>query len=305
MRLSTVFLVLSTSATGVQAANNQDRGQGGGGGGGGQAGRGRNIPQNCPVFTDQPVSPSQKTELKDGMRPCGHYTSVGCDYPVIPANVCHPGEGSGDLEFAPYIVQFDIGLHANVLEKVTDSLVGTEYGNCIGCAESDEYDLGANVVLNAGGETCLEIIVKGNSGVSGGCAGKCGSGCVRSTAGWALDCLKHDVCATYKAIVLNNWNYGDGFCYDPDCGDEAAQTLMECYDGGWGFDMPITCAPEAFDADRDVYGYWTVISNVFGGPCSNFEEWSSGQGIPNRKQIRNPYDFLTYLEDQGVNISAE
>ena len=75
------------------------------------------------------------------MRPCGHYKSVDCGYPVIPANVCHPGEGSGDLESVPYIVQFDIGLHANVLEM--SQILSWEHNmakgfhprNCLFCAK--------------------------------------------------------------------------------------------------------------------------------------------------------------------------
>jgi len=289
MRLSAVFIIaLSTCTIGVQATD----------------------PENCPVFREEPESSDQKVALKNGVRPCGYYESMGCDHPVIPPNVAHPGEGDGDIEAMPYIVQFDIGTHANVLDKVTSSLVGTEFGNCIGCAGSvgDEYELGDNVVLNASGETCLEIIVQAGSDVTGGCAGKCGVACSFSSwdpttwnpAGYAKDCLKHDVCATYKAVVLNNFNYADGFCHDPDCGDEAATTLMECWEGGWGWDIALICKSEDFDENPDVYGKWTFGSIAMSseGPCSNFRDWSSGQGIPNRDQIRNPYaqDVLAFGE---------
>ena len=107
------------------------------------------------------------------------------------------------------------------------------------------------------------------------------------------------------SVVMNNWDYDDGFYNNINCGDEAAQTVMECYDSvSWGFDTPLTCRSENFDSDPDVFEDLWYIS-FFSGPCFNFRDWCSRQGIPNRNQINNPYDFLAYVENEGVNVSAE
>jgi hypothetical protein len=143
----------------------------------------------CPIFTKDPKNGN--TELGKKMiaatKPCGYYQSQGCSYEVIPANIVHPGEGVGDLDFKPYIVQFDIGVNPNIKDKVLNDHKNFKKTKreCIGC--------------DSPGETCLEIIVEGNSGATGGCAGKCGAGCVVG-AGWAKDCMKHDVVSIHHFL---------------------------------------------------------------------------------------------------------
>lgn len=255
--------------------------------------------QNLRCLRTEIVLFSKKTQPKtqngfSAAKPCGYYQSQGCNHEVIPANICHPGEGPGDLEYKPYIVQFDIGVHPNIKDKVLNDFrnFNGKKRDCIGC--------------DLPGETCLELIVKGGSDATGGCAGKCGIGC--SGAGYAKDCLKHDVCATYKALLQINetpFSTADGFCYDPDCGDEAATTIHNCYiDVSWGFDTPITCDVGNFNNDK-AYGWWSYSTNLFNeGPCYNFIEWNNGQGIPNKSKIKNSYEFLAHLESQGVDISS-
>ena len=112
--------------------------------------------------------------------PCGTYEDK-CkhkNYEVIRANVDYPGEGKGDMDFKPYIVQFDIGVHSKIKDKVEAT------------SEKGQTPLNAGTIS---GEQCLELIVKGGSMISGGCAGKCGSGCSKLSGGYAKDCLKHDV----------------------------------------------------------------------------------------------------------------
>lgn len=113
-------------------------------------------------------------------KPCGHYKRIGCDYEVIPANIVYPGDGPGELNYKPYIVQFDIGINQNIKDKVLSSYKswGEGFRGCIGCDQT--------------GEQCLELIVKGGSDATGGCAGKCGSGCIIA-GGHNKDCMKHDV----------------------------------------------------------------------------------------------------------------
>jgi len=215
-------------------------------------------------------------------KPCGYYENQGCKHPVIPANLVHPGEGPGDLEFIPYIVQFDIGTHPNLKERVNHSF--WNYGG------KDRRD---SIGWHKEVEECLEIIVTGNSAATGGCAGKCGSGCDVTGGGWAKDCLKHDVCTTWKAMyqIRNNipFGQGDGFCIDPDCGDEAASTIHNCFIDDWGTDTPITCEKSNFK-NRYAYGHWSHSTIAFSeGPCNNFIGWNNGQGIPDKNEIDNPY----------------
>ena len=119
-------------------------------------------------------------------KPCGYYKSNGCDYEVIEPNVDHPGEGTGDLEFIPYIVQFDIGVKSIIKDRVTASYKSYGKGSdCLGCSQE--------------GEKCLELIVKGGSDATGGCAGKCDPDCLG--AGYAKDCMKHDLVSILKYLL--------------------------------------------------------------------------------------------------------
>lgn len=117
-------------------------------------------------------------------------------------------------------------------------------------------------------------------------------------------------CATYKALVQRdtfNPNKGDGFCFDVDCGDEAAQTVMNCYlkeEEEW-YDPEITCEKDNFNNPK-AYGYWSDFTNVFEeGPCYHFTYWNNGQGLPDKNRIDNPYEFLDYLARvEGIDVSA-
>jgi hypothetical protein len=254
-----------------------------------------NKGSNCPVFTKNPDGNEELSKrMLAATKPCGHYKKAGCTYEVIPADIVHPGDGPGELQYKPYIVQFDVGVHPKLRTKVLKDhkkWSNADRGrDCIGCENK--------------GEECLELIVKGGSDATGGCAGKCGSGCVG--AGYAKDCMKHDVCASYKALVQlkeHDWTFDDGFCYDPDCGDEAAQTLHNCYLSKWGSDTPITCEEDNFYNEK-AYGHWSTATNVFGGPCFNFISWNRGQGLPDKKRISNPYEFLAHLKKKGVDVSG-
>jgi len=236
---------------------------------------------HCPVFTQ---NPDKNEDLAKRMiaatKPCGYYRNIGCTYEVIPANVVYPGEGPGELQYRPYIVQFDIGINQNIKNQVLSSYSSWGKGKrgCIGCGQT--------------GEQCLEIIVKGGSDATGGCAGKCGPGCSIFGAGYAKDCMKHDVCATYKALKQrNSFSFGedDGYCYDPDCGDEAAQAIHNCFIANWGKDTPMICNRELFNK-KNAYAWWSHATKGFTeGDCGNFQNWNSGQGIPDKGKIRNPY----------------
>merc|ERR1712238_637903 len=252
------------------------------------------LDRTCPVFREHPLKYSHflRERMVGATKPCGYYER-DCNYEVIPANKVHPGEGVGDLECKPYIVQFDIGINPNIRQRVVN-----DHTNFVG-TKRDRIGMDS--------EQCLEIIVEGCSAATGGCAGKCGSGCLG--AGYAKGCMKHDVCTTYKALrQIGSYDFAkdDGFCYDPDCGDEAASTVFNCYINDWGQDTPITCEKRNF-SNKNAYGHWSYSVNFKDfGPCWNFVNWASGQGLPDKNKIRNPFRnrFLRYLQEQGIDISG-
>lgn len=260
----------------------------------------------CYAFEKNPANdPDLQKRMLDATKPCGYYKPKCSNLEVLSANVVYPGEGPGELNYKPYIVQFDIGVHPNIKNKVVSAWEGSN---------TKEQSLTSSYSNPAVGEECFEIIVKGGSDATGGCAGKCGNGCSWTGAGYAKDCMKHDVCTTYKALKLMEDNpsktfddYHDGFCYDLDCGDEAAQTLMNCYINYWFNDVSIVCNKEEFASNSNRYGHWSHATKLFTeGPCGNFENWASGQGIPDKSQISNPYSYLVnLLRSEGTEAFEE
>ena len=262
---------------------------------------------DCPVFDKIATALEEKHMFMDAVKPCGYYFNQGCNFQVIHSDVCYPGEGPGDIHtFMPYIVQFDIGLHplARARGAYTDAEAGQKDW-CIGCPETDFF-LGSSVTKETSGETCVEIIVKagdsGDDATVGGCAGKCGAGC--NGAGWAVDCLKHDTCVTYKKWVLDTtWpqtgHMPFGFCNDLDCGDEGAQTTLNCYEDRWFNERSIVCNKDGFANNRNFYGHWSWASTFFpAGTCERFQDWDAGQGIPDNDRISNPYNLMAEAEVQ-------
>ena len=136
------------------------------------------------------------------------------------------------------------------------------------------------------------MLVVGGSDIHGGCAGKCGS----TGAGYAKDCLKHDVCATFKAIQQNDFDRNDGFCYDEDCGDETAQTVLNCFIGRFGpFDKDVVYDKSVLDSDMNAYGWWSYITYGSGfaeGTCYNFDSWVNEQGLPDKDRIANSFEYI-------------
>lgn len=242
------------------------------------------LDKSCPVLSNYPENDDEIKTFVDAFKPCGHYANLGCPYEVIPPSVTHPGSGPGELEFIPYITQFDVGLHQTV-NGLRKQASGDQMDNFIGTPNK--------------GETCMEAIVQANDSkydaTLGGCAGKCGVGC--SGAGWAKDCLKHDICVTYKNFMLNptltssnvEENQPTGFCDDLDCGDEAAQTVMNCFsERRWRPDKNIVCDKRGFEENQKAFGRWSFAIKLYNeGSCNNYVSWARGQGIPDDSQIRN------------------
>lgn len=242
------------------------------------------------------AGPQADPRFLENVRPCGNYSSICLDIPLIKANVDYPGGGPGNLRPGQdYIVQFDIGLHPEVAQRVLKKGL-KQIDTCMSCPEFEEK--------------CLEVVVTGGSnwgdlGLASlgrrayDCMGGCGGGCFNSygdkDAG-GMDCLKHDVCSAWKSVRLGR--QAKGFCNDPDCGDEAAMTIFNCWRGwrlfgAWGtadsgpFSEPAVC-----ERDPGVRGCWNHARWVMGGQCKLFQGWDRGQGIPDPHPLRSPFQRL-------------
>jgi len=262
---------------------------------------------DCPVLQDdhikgKPNDVNRRKKFFDYFEPCGTYEK-SCHHQVIPPNIDYPGSGSHDISPGEiYIVQFDVGVDPILKGKVYDTLPQEWKNNCIGC--NDKPNLpgkNKNITKTENGETCIEVIMKiGSSlgdflGSKGGCVGKCGPGCNFLAGGYAKDCAKHDVCSAYKLLVTKKaYQNPSKFCGDPDCGDEAAQTVMNCFEHRlfWGDPVKV-CHKSDFDRNEDYYGHWSMGTSFFNeGNCGNFVGWEAHQGIPPKNRIQNPYKML-------------
>lgn len=249
---------------------------------------------------DVQISTEGKTELScvpmDGthtdilakVKPCGTYAGI-CKLPVAEAGKVYPSDTLGKVSQGQhYVVQFDVGLHPNVkgvtLTAIKRDLLGLPKG---------------------AGETCLEGIVAGGAhwGNLGmellgskdfDSMGKCGQ-----SQNGTYNCMQHHMCAAYKMSKtgLNT----QGFCGDPDCGDEAAQTLFQCWTGfrpqdlgGDIGDMPKGNAEGAIcGPGNTVKGRWHHRENIELASCKAYEGWDRGQGIPAYKETLGMFLQIT------------
>jgi len=244
----------------------------------------------------------RRKELFSYFKPCGYYekTCKHHNFEIIPANVDYPGSGTHDISNGErMIVQFDIGIDVKLRKKVFDGLkYPIVQKNCIGCQWND-WKLPGDIDKSASGETCIEAIVKigtnlGNYlGFKGGCLGKCGTGCDWIGGGMGKDCAKHDLCSYYKLIITKQkYHHKEVFCFDPDCGDEAAQAVLNCFKASWFLDPVKVCHESEFDKNPSYYGHWSLGSYLVQGNCGNFVGWDNHQGLPDKSRISNPYKML-------------
>lgn len=260
-------------------------------------GRRKSAKPECQATT----GPREDPEFLQHFRPCGTLSAICTDLPLVEANKDYPGGGVAGalIPDQDYVVQFDVGLHPAVARDVLKRHLN-EIDTCINCPDYNE--------------TCLETIVTGGAmwgdlGLSTinpreyNCMGGCGPGCASSPllkgrydAG-ALDCLKHDLCSAWKSLQLGRSTRG--FCHDPDCGDEAAMTIFNCWKGwrlfgsvggsGTGpFSEPAICDP----ADPGILGCWSHSGWFTSGRCKVFQGKRKGQGIPDPLWYRSPIQRL-------------
>lgn len=248
------------------------------------------------------TGPREDPDFLSKVQPCGNLSLRCIDIPLVHANTDYPGGGIGAvIPDQDYVVQFDVGLHPAVAREVMRQRL-REFDSCVNCPVFEDFR-----------ETCLEVVVTGGAmwGDLGlrdvpkgayNCMGGCGIGCVgaigktRQDVG-ALDCLKHDVCSAWKSAHLGR-KIG-GYCHDPDCGDEAAMAIFNCWRGfrlfgsvggsGKGpFSEPAVCNAD----DTSIRGCWSHGGWFTEGRCKVFQGRAKGQGIPDPHPFRSPIQRL-------------
>lgn len=269
------------------------------------------VPEDCPDrFFLNPTHEDvdHKTFLRQ-FKPCGFYKThcadkftswFGSDFTLtdevkINTNVCYPGQGDDDLYAGVHLVEFDIGLDEATYDayltlknedggdRLIDDIDATTY---LDFDETGSYKSERAFQL---GETCIETFSRGDGedshwgdlhGNNFDCMGTCGPGCMG--AGHGKDCLKHDICSYYKGYVLEEKS--EGFCMDFDCGDEAAQTVSNCWiNTDWyAPDKPVICNQELDDTNPNFYVELNPAARLQKQKmaCTLRSGWDRNQGMP-------------------------
>lgn len=245
--------------------------------------------------------PREDPDFLQRVRPCGNLSALCTDLHLVEANKDYPGGGLGAVvPDQDYIVQFDVGLHPGVAKEILHQRL-REFETCVHCPAIEE----------SFGEQCFEVIITGGAmwgdlGIPSvvkphayDCMGGCGRGCSGVFFGFhseedvgGLDCLKHDLCSAWKSVFTGRAT--KGFCHDPDCGDEAAMTIYNCWRGWRLFGSlggarhgplaePTSCDPQ----DDKVRGCWNHGGWFTPGRCKLFQGWDKGQGIPDPHPLRS------------------
>jgi len=263
---------------------------------------------SCPdSFVLNPKETNKDTFLRQ-FKPCGYY-KTHCQHKFedwfdhadilgIEANVCYPGRGEHDLRKGVHLVQFDIGLdeetyHANPEDSLIDDVDTT--GNYLDISNSDGET--GNPIWTSGeksmelGESCVETFAETNDHwgkipgeqhtANYNCMGKCGAGC--QGLGIAKDCMKHDVCSYFKGLALDK--EAVGFCRDFDCGDEAMQTVLNCWMRKRFRDKQVICDEDEDDSNPNFYSLFNPAAKLQKQKraCTLRTGWDRNQGAPSQE----------------------
>jgi len=241
--------------------------------------------------------PREDPNFLSSVRPCGNYSSLCTDIPLVEANKDYPGGGIGAVvPGQDYVVQFDIGLHPAVARDVLKRQLG-EIDSCAHCPAFEERCFETVVT---GGAMWGDLGMPSVAPTAYDCMGACGKGCsnvfgrTEDDIG-ALDCLKHDLCSAWKSLRIGQ--AARGFCHDPDCGDEAAMSIFNCWSGfrlfgsmggsrSGPFSEPAVCE------EHTTRGCWSHGGWFTMGRCKVFQGWRRGQGIPDPHPLRSPIQRL-------------
>ena len=268
------------------------------------------------------LNPSQtdKHSFLQQFKPCGYYTAH-CQHkfedwfglaniPNIEPNVCYPGGYNGrpgqHMADGVHLVQFDIGLdeetykgYQHLKEEYGDRLIHDvdttrkylDISNSDGKTGNDIWTSQERPMKL--GESCVETFVLTNDDwgrIDGkpainpfsayNCMGSCGP------SSWAVcaakDCRKHDGGRYFKSLALKE--KASGFCMDFDCGDEAAQTVTNCWiRQPWPFlDTNVICDEDVDENNPNFYSQlnWPARVHSQKRECTLRTGWDRNQGIP-------------------------
>lgn len=258
------------------------------------------IMDECPTqYFLNPKDTDRLTFLRQ-FKPCGFYskcqhkfaTWFGISqlpvYEPIEANKCYPiiGQYNLEKEHGIHIVQFDTGLdpvtfEAYATEGDLDLIKDTNLTSNAGIwLDPFAQDFTTHVMPLK--ETCVESLVRypddwgniPNTINTYNCMGECGSSCLSAWAG--RDCLKHDVCSYFKGLAMED--PAVGFCRDFDCGDETAQSVVNC----WSSDEASRTEETAVVCSQESDMVMNPAARLRGQKraCSLRTKWERSQGIP-------------------------
>mmetsp|Transcript_31411 Transcript_31411/g.75932 ORF Transcript_31411/g.75932 Transcript_31411/m.75932 type:complete len:672 (+) Transcript_31411:58-2073(+) len=249
---------------------------------------------------------------------------------IIRANVDYPGENSEvDIKYGITLVEFDIGLDNATYQSWLSTTYDFGGKNMLDSIEGENQylDIGNRIVgQNANvplwtsparpletGEHCVETFAKLNDDWSANYAsmGTCGGGHIG--VGYAKDCMKHDVCSYFKALALGTTDssgnlVSEGFCRDFDCGDEAAQTVLNCLEDSWGaLNTQQICQEDIHLNSQNNGNYFSALHSSARFPIGQAEEctfrtgWDKNQGMPSQRYVAGTTCFH---DDQCISNSC-
>ena len=259
----------------------------------------------CPIeFFLNPKNTDRITFLKQ-FKPCGFYSQCKHKfddwfgpqhtlYNTIEPNSCYPETGSSyglDQEYGIHLVQFDTGLdpvtyHAYQQMEDWDLIADTNLTTEGTSSWLDPFAENFTTHTMPLQETCVETLVRypddwgniPNTFSFYNCMGRCGSSCAGAWAGW--DCLKHDVCSYFKGLAMETPVVG--FCRDFDCGDETAQSVVNCWSRSSTSgatanedDTPVICS-----SDSDMVLNPAARLRGQKRACTLRTKWERNQGMP-------------------------
>ena len=256
------------------------------------------IIDECPTQYFLNPKDTDRLTFLNQFKPCGFYSKCQHKFPTwfgisqlyepIEANKCYPiiGEYSLEKEHGIHLVQFDTGLdpltfEAYLSEGELDLIKDTNMTSNAGIW-LDPFAKDFTTTIMPLKETCVESLVRypddwgniPNTINTYNCMGECGSSCLSAWAG--RDCLKHDVCSYFKGLAMQD--PAVGFCRDFDCGDETAQSVVNCWSSHTSSrteETAVVCGPES-----DMVMNPAARLRGQKRACSLRTKWERSQGIP-------------------------
>jgi len=268
---------------------------------------------------DVPGDDDMRDTFLRQFKPCGYY-QTHCSHKfndwfpdmneltperIIRANVDYPGGGiDNEIKNGISLVEFDIGLDDATYQRYQEEAAGTTYdhdsnmldniegdpqryldiNNCLG--QTNEPLWTSSLRPFETGEHCVGTFAQLDDDWDTNymSMGTCGAG--HSGYGYAMDCMKHDVCSYFDFVAV-------GFCRDFDCGDEAAQTVLNCGYDNWD-PLPnsqMICQEDLHQNSQTIGGYFSALSPSLRFAIGQKEEctlrtgYDINQGMPYQRYV--------------------